>query len=65
MQKKQELCEMQHKLQAVEAERDSLLEDLVSKEDQLLQQDGRLTMLSQALKQSEAQIVRKQGGGDE
>lgn len=56
-QKKQEICELQHKLRAVEAERDSVLEDLVVKEDQLLQQDGKLTMLSQALKQSEAQIA--------
>ena len=52
---------MQHKLQAVESERDTLLEDLVAKEDQLLQQDGRLTMLRQALKQSEAQITKDKG----
>lgn len=57
MQKKQEICELQHKLRTVEAERDAVLEDLVSKEDQLLQQDGKLTMLSQALKQSEDQIA--------
>eukprot|EP00803_Ostreobium_quekettii_P006303 evm.model.scf_1230.1 EVM.evm.TU.scf_1230.1 scf_1230:18044-23677(+) len=64
-QKKQDACEVQRKLQAVEAERDALLEDLVAKEDQLLQQDGRLTMLSQALKQAEHQIERgRQTGPD-
>lgn len=54
---------MQRKLQAVEAERDALLEDLVAKEDQLLQQDGRLTMLGQALKQAESQIERSKRSG--
>eukprot|EP00803_Ostreobium_quekettii_P008472 evm.model.scf_30EXC.3 EVM.evm.TU.scf_30EXC.3 scf_30EXC:38583-51350(-) len=62
-QKKQEACEVQRKLQAVEAERDALLEDLVAKEDQLLQQDGRLTMLGQALKQAENQIERSKRSG--
>ena len=62
IQKKQEACEVQRKLQAVEAERDALLEDLVAKEDQLLQQDGRLTMLGQALKQAESQIESNRRG---